>query len=121
MRQVQEEQGIEQQQNAVKTIMIDSRITKTKVREYNEETKKFYTSIEKADIYAMMDGDGKYLDHFIKEKIPENSNMSSSQALALQVFEWCTKYGVDDTLKFIAVPTQIQGIKVASSTTWKCT
>ena len=102
MGQVQEEQGIEQEQNEVKTIMIDSRITKTKVRVYNEETKKFYTSIEKADIYTMTDGDGKYLNHFIKEKNPENSNMSSSQALALQVFEWCTKYGVDDTLKFIA-------------------
>ena len=50
----------------------------------------------------MTDGDGKFLNHFIKEKLPENSTMSSSQALALQVFKWCTKYGVSDTLKFIA-------------------
>ena len=50
----------------------------------------------------MTDADGHFLDHFIKEKVPDDSTMSSSQALALQVFEWCTEYGVSDTLEFIA-------------------
>ena len=53
---------------------------------------------KKKDIYTMTDADGRFLDHFIKEKVPDDSTMSSSQPLALQVFQWCTEYGVSDTL-----------------------
>ena len=50
----------------------------------------------------MIDWDGNFLEHFIKEKLPEDSSRFLAQALALQVFEWCTEYGLSDTLEFIA-------------------
>ena len=57
------------------------------------ETRKFYTSVEKIDLYTMTDGDGNFLDHFAKEKIPEDSTMSPSQALALQVYKvWSVRH-----------------------------
>ena len=46
--------------------MFDSRIDKTKVKEYDEETKKFYPRIKNEDHYALTDGDGRFLVHLTK-------------------------------------------------------
>ena len=94
------------------------RITESKTRSYNESTGKFYPSLENADIYTMTDGvllfvifqdvkqsihvqDGRFLHHFIKEPISEESTMTPSEAVALQIYEWCVLYGVHDTLQVI--------------------
>ena len=42
----------------------------------------------------MTDGDGRYLHHFIKEPTSEESTMTPSEAVALQIFEWCVQFGV---------------------------
>ena len=102
MEKVQDDEENYTLQDNIKTVMMDSRITKTKVCDYNPVTGKHYKTTQKKDIYTMTDGNGRFLHHFIKEKVPEDSNMSSSQALALQVYEWCLEYGVTDTLEFIA-------------------
>ena len=102
MEKVQDDEENFTLQDNIKTVMMDSRITKTKVCDYNPVTGKYYKTTQKKDIYTMTDGNGRFLHHFIKEKVPEDSNMSSSQALALQVYEWCLEYGVTDTLEFIA-------------------
>ena len=86
----------------MKTTMIDSMITKTKVCKFNPETNKYYTSVEKMDLYTMTDGDGHFLDHFVKEKHPEDSTTSLSQALAFHFYVWCMEYGVSYILEFIA-------------------
>jgi hypothetical protein len=41
-----------------KSHFILPRITKTKVRTYNEETQKFYNSKKKLDLYSVTDGVG---------------------------------------------------------------
>ena len=64
-------------------------------------TRKFYSSVKKKDLYTMTDEDGHFLHHFFKNPLPEDSNISSSQSVALQLYQWCIKYGVTDTLKFI--------------------
>ena len=102
MKKVKAKEEREMQEGDIRAILIDSRITKTKVREFNPVTSKFYTSIKKLDLYTMTDGDGHFLHHFVKEEVPEGSTLTSSQALALQTYEWCVRYGVADTLEFIA-------------------
>ena len=102
MRQVQDKEEMRMQEEVIEAIMVDSRITNTKVRTYNEKTKKFYKMVEKKDIYTMTDGDGKFLGHFCKEPLPEGSDLTSSQAVALRIYQWCLLYGVEDTLQFIA-------------------
>ena len=74
MRKVQSREKREILEGDVMSILIDSRITKTKVWELYPETKKFYTSTQKKDIYTMTDADGRFLD---QEKVPD-STMSSS-------------------------------------------
>jgi len=102
MKKVQAKAEMKMEQEDIESVMVDSRITKTKVMDYNPETGKFYTTMKKEDIYTMTDGSGRFLHHFIKEPIPEGSTMSPSEALALQIYEWCVKYGAADTLKFLA-------------------
>ena len=61
----------------------------------------------------MTDGDGRYLHHFIKEPTSEESTMTPSEAVALQIFEWCVQFGVHETLKVIG------GDSTNSNTGWK--
>ena len=102
MEKVQAKEEMKIEQEDIESIMVDSRITKTKVMEYNPTTAKFYSTVKKQDIYTMTDGSGRFLHHFVKEPVPEGSTMSPSQALALQIYDWCVKYGAVDTLKFLA-------------------
>ena len=44
MKKIQIEKKNELLENYARTVMIDSRITKRKVREYNSETNKYYTT-----------------------------------------------------------------------------
>ena len=53
-------------QGDIKCVMFDSRIDKTKVQYYDEETGKYFPHTEPEDHYTMMDGDGQYLQHFTK-------------------------------------------------------
>ena len=47
-------------------LLFDSRIDNTRVRYYDEETKKYFTRVEKEDHYTVTDGDGIYVTHIIK-------------------------------------------------------
>lgn len=85
MRKTMENMKKEILEEEVKAILVDSRNTNI-VRYLNKNAKNFYTFTQKKNIYTMMDGDGRFLAHFIKERIPDNSIMSSSRALALKVF-----------------------------------
>ena len=98
--QAREEKRLEEED--IEAIMVDSRLTKTKVRSFNEKTGKYYNSIEKQDLYTMTDENGKFLGHFVKEPLPEGSTMTPSESVALRIYQWCLLYGVDTTLKFIA-------------------
>ena len=62
--------------------MKDSRITKTKVRDFHPDTNKFYTSKQRKYIYTMTDEDGRFREHVIRDKVPNDSTISSSMALA---------------------------------------
>ena len=92
MEKVQDDEENHTLQDNIKTVMMDSRITKTKVNDFNPVTGKYYKTTQKNDLYTMTDGNGRFLHHFNKEKVPENSKMSSSQTLALQVSDWCFEY-----------------------------
>ena len=63
--------------------MKDSRITKTKVLDFNLDTNKFYTSQQRKYIETMTDVDGRFREHIIRDKAPNDSTISSSMALAL--------------------------------------
>ena len=66
MRQIQDKEEMRMQEEKIEAIIVDSRITKTKVRTFNEKTKKYYNGVEKKDLYTMTDGDGKFLGLFLK-------------------------------------------------------
>jgi hypothetical protein len=66
MTKVKAKKESEMQEGDIRAILIDSRITQTKVREFNPVTRKFYTSTKKLDLYTMTDGDGHFLQHFVK-------------------------------------------------------
>ena len=63
---------------------------------------KFYNSIEKEEHYTLTDEKGKYLTHFTKEQVPEDSSLTPSENIAILIYNWCVEYGADKTLKFIA-------------------
>ena len=58
----------------IKCIMFDSRIDKTKVQHYDEETDKCYPRLESEDHYTMTDGEGRYLHHFTKPGKKQNDS-----------------------------------------------
>ena len=113
MTAVREKEEREIHEDNIKTILADSRQTKTLVNKYNEETGKFYRKVEKQDMYSMTDGDGRFLHHFSKDPLPEGSTMTPSESVALMIYEWCVKYGVEETLMCIA------GDSTNSNTGWK--
>ena len=102
MRELQASADKHSGENDIICLMVDARIDRTKVRKYNEETNKYYNTEEKEEHYTMTDETGKYLGHFTKETPDEDSNMTPSESVAHQIFDWCVEYGVDETLNFIA-------------------
>ena len=52
--------------DSIRNVMFDSRIDKTKVRKFDEETGKFYPRIESEDHYTLTDGEGRFLVHITK-------------------------------------------------------
>ena len=122
----------------IKCIMFDSRIDKTKVQHYDEETDKCYPRLESEDHYTMTDGEGRYLHHFTKPGKKQNDsddefeeetlNERSEEALsdtqqdlakkpaevvAIQILEWIRSHGVEETLNLLA------GDSTASNTGWR--
>ena len=63
-------------------ILFDSRIDTTKVRTYDEETRRSYVDVVNEDHYSLTDEDGRYLDHFTKERQEADANVSSSEQVA---------------------------------------
>lgn len=88
------------EENKPSCIMFDGRIDQTKVKTFNEETGRYYETVEKEDHYSVTDENGLYLTHITKETPPENSK--PAQSLALQIFDWLCQYGIDESLKVVA-------------------
>ncbi|XP_065670747.1 uncharacterized protein LOC136089067 [Hydra vulgaris] len=85
----------------ISCILFDGRSDKTNVLTSNDETKKFYPSIQKEDHYTLTDEYGKYLHHLTKEEILKKSKIKSAEHNANKIFQWCNLHGVKDSLKFI--------------------
>ena len=59
--------------------MFDSRIDETKVRQYDEETKRYYSRIVKEDHFTLTDGEGRFLVHITKpEKVDTEDEISDT-------------------------------------------
>ena len=102
MKELREEHETDMEESDLTCLMVDARIDNTKNRRYNEETKRFYNSIEKEEHYTLTDEKGKYLTHFTKEQVPEDSSLTPSENIAILIYNWCVEYGADKTLLFKA-------------------
>ena len=124
------EQGARQtEEDSIKSIMFDSRIDETKVRQYDEETGRHYSRIKKEDHYTITDGDGRFLVHITKpektdkeeeaadagDDTAESGDDASSgepeerqkkqkpaEVVARLVYDWLKTHGLHTTLQFLA-------------------
>ena len=112
MTQVREKGESLSQEDTINSIMFDSQLDPTKVKKFDEQTKKFYPRIETQDHYTMTDGLGRYIHHFTKEgkEINEEEGQVSTQKeikpaekVANMMLEWMGNYGVDQTLLSVGV------------------
>ena len=124
------EQGARQtEEDSIKSIMFDSRIDETKVRQYDEETGRHYSRIKKEDHFTITDGDGWFLVHITKpektdkeeeaadtgddtaeagddassgEPEERQKKQKPAEVVARLVYDWLKTHGLHTTLQFLA-------------------
>ena len=130
-------------EDSVTNVMFDSRIDATKVRQFDEETGRYYNRIENQDHYTLTDGDGRFLVHMTKpekkeEEIHANDDTAEesqgeetgesgdediseeqekkqkpAEVVARMIFDWLKLHGLTCTLQFLACDS------TNSNTGWK--
>lgn len=76
------------EQDSIRCVMFDSRIDKkTRVRYFDEGTRKFYPRVEAEDHYTLTDGKGRYLHHLTKpgkEKLEDIEEEDEEEEISWQ-------------------------------------